>query len=237
MSVLSGLLGGALLTITGLTLLTVPNEAAAAVVDPLGAAAMILLRLLGALAFGVATLRADAETPPRPGDWLPVTALPVGLPFALGVTTYVTVRGADPWTGPPLSVLRARVDRPQSLPLGASERGVRSRSGSRIIPTVRSTTGGVSLVQTTARKAPTAEERGNSTDSGSEVTSATSLRGSRIYFDETGSASVETPAGRESRPDLVKSLFDLERLVHSVVEAFPELFAEGSDAGILLYHL
>ena len=156
-STTSGLVGGVLMTITGLALLSVPNEAEFAVVDPLGAVAMVLLALalpalyaserhwfgrlatagfgllssgwllaavalpvavygpgvaflafllgllvamVGAFAFGVATLRTDATAAPRGAAWFLVAALPVGLPFAVGFTTYVMGQGADPWAGP-----------------------------------------------------------------------------------------------------------------------------------------
>ncbi|WP_143423175.1 hypothetical protein [Halegenticoccus soli] len=59
-----------------------------------------LIAMLGALMFGVAILRTDAATVPRLGAWLYVAALPVGLPLAIGFTTYVMGQGADPWAGP-----------------------------------------------------------------------------------------------------------------------------------------
>lgn len=37
---------------------------------------------------------------PRPGAWLPVAALPVGVPFAIGSTLCVVGELADPWPGP-----------------------------------------------------------------------------------------------------------------------------------------
>lgn len=162
-STISGLVGGVLMTLTGLALLTVLNEAEFAIVEPLGAVAMVLLALglpalykserhwfgrlatagfglvslgwiaatlgllvtsltmppvseigflsfllgllvamLGALAFGVAVLRSEATSVPDVGAWLLVAALPVGLPFAIGFTTYVMGEGADPWAGPML---------------------------------------------------------------------------------------------------------------------------------------
>lgn len=58
--------------------------------------------MIGALAFGVVMLRSEAPTVPRTGAWLLVAALPVGLPFAIGFTTYVMGQGADPWGGPML---------------------------------------------------------------------------------------------------------------------------------------
>jgi tryptophan-rich sensory protein len=162
-SILSALVGGVLMALTGVALLSVLNEAEFVIVEPLGAVAMILLALalpalytnerhwfgrlgkigfglvsvgwvagtvglivtsltmppvsefgflafllgllvamIGALVFGVAMLRTDAKTAPRPGAWLLVAALPVGLPFAIGFTTYVMGEGADPWAGPML---------------------------------------------------------------------------------------------------------------------------------------
>lgn len=162
-STASGLLGGVLMALTGLALLSLLNEAEFVIVEPLGAVAMILLALalpalylserpwfgrlakggfaflsvgwiaatvglivtsltmpplseigflafllgllvamVGALVFGVAMLRIDAETAPRLGAWLLVAALPVGLPFAIGFTTFVMGEGADPWAGPML---------------------------------------------------------------------------------------------------------------------------------------
>ncbi|WP_254547313.1 hypothetical protein [Halomarina pelagica] len=59
-----------------------------------------LVAMLGALVFGVAILRTTAATTPRLGAWLLVAALPVGLPLAIGFTTYVMGEGADPWAGP-----------------------------------------------------------------------------------------------------------------------------------------
>lgn len=44
-STISGLVGGVLMTLTGLALLTVLNEAEFAIVEPLGAVAMVLLAL------------------------------------------------------------------------------------------------------------------------------------------------------------------------------------------------
>jgi hypothetical protein len=159
LSTLSSLIGGGLMTVTGLALLSVLNEAEFEIVDPIGIAAMILLAvalpalyvterhwfsrlakisfgfmaagwvvaalalpvatygpeiaffgfvlgllaaMIGALVFGVAILRTDAETVPRAGAWLLVAALPIGLPFAIGFTTYVMGQGADPWAGPML---------------------------------------------------------------------------------------------------------------------------------------
>ncbi|WP_227354377.1 hypothetical protein [Haladaptatus salinisoli] len=147
------------MTIAGLALLSVLNEAEFGIVDPLGAVATILLALalstlyaserrwfgrlakvgfgllsvgwivatvalpvaiygpgvaflpyllgalvamIGALAFGIAALRTDAATVPRRGAWLLAAALPFGLPFAFGFTTYVMGQGADPWAGPML---------------------------------------------------------------------------------------------------------------------------------------
>jgi hypothetical protein len=156
-SILSGFLGGVLMTITGLALLSVLNEAEYMIIDPLGAVAMILLALpalyvserhwfgrlamigfgllslgwigaaialsvaiygpgvaflayllrvlvsmIGALMFGVAILRTDETTVSRRGAWPLVAALPIGVPFALGFTTYVIGQGADPWAGPML---------------------------------------------------------------------------------------------------------------------------------------
>ncbi len=158
-SILSGLLGGVLMAITGLALLSVLNEAEFVIVEPLGAVAMILLALalpalyvterhwfgrlatvgfgllsvgwivatialpvaiygpgvaflafllgmlvamIGALVFGGAMLRTDAITVSRRGAWLLVAALPIGVPFAIGFTTYVMGQGADPWAGPML---------------------------------------------------------------------------------------------------------------------------------------
>lgn len=159
LSTLSGLIGGGLMVITGIALLSVLNEAEFEVVDPVGIAAMLLLAIalpalymserhwfgrlgkigfgltavgwtvaaiglpiatygpgsafiafllgllvamIGALMFGVAILRTDVETVPRTGAWLLVAALPIGLPFAIGFTTYVMGQGADPWAGPML---------------------------------------------------------------------------------------------------------------------------------------
>jgi hypothetical protein len=159
-SILSGLVGGVVLVFVGLALLSVLNEAEFAIIDPLGALAMILLTLalpalyaserhwfgrfatvgfgllavgrtgatialpvaiygpgvaflvyllgvlvamVGALVFGVAILRTDAATTPRLGAWLLVAALPIGVPFALGFTTYVMGEGVDPWAGPMLA--------------------------------------------------------------------------------------------------------------------------------------
>lgn len=158
-SILSGLLGGVLMAITGLAMISVLNEAEFVIVEPLGAVAMILLALalpalyvsehhwfgrlatvgfgllsvgwivatialpvaiygpgvaffafllgmlvgmIGALIFGVAMLRTDATTVSRRGAWLLVAALPIGVPFAIGFTTYVMGQGADPWAGPML---------------------------------------------------------------------------------------------------------------------------------------
>lgn len=58
----------------------------------------VLVLVLGAVAFGVVMLRADAS--PRLGAWLLIATLPIGLPFALGFTTYVMGQTADPWAGP-----------------------------------------------------------------------------------------------------------------------------------------
>ncbi|MDS0296162.1 hypothetical protein [Halogeometricum luteum] len=163
LSVLSGIVGGALMVLTSLALFSVLNELEFAFVDPLGAVAMVLLALalpalyahergwfgrlatvtfwllslgwvvatvglvvttltmppvsetaflafllgllvamLGALAFGVAILRADTTAIPRTVGWLLVAALPVGVPLALGFTTYVMGEAADPWGGPML---------------------------------------------------------------------------------------------------------------------------------------
>lgn len=163
LSVLSGIVGGALLTLVSLALFTVLNEAEFAVVEPLGALAVVLLALalpalyarergwfgrlatvgfgllsvgwvvasvslvvtaftmpplsetgflgyllgllvamLGALTFGVAILRTDATEIPRTVGWLLVAALPVGVPLAIGFTTYVMGEAADPWAGPML---------------------------------------------------------------------------------------------------------------------------------------
>lgn len=162
-SILGALVGGTLMALTGLALLSVLNEAEFAIVEPLGAIAMILLvialpvlyaserhwfghlakggfgllsvgwiaatvglvatalttppvseigflafllgllvAMIGALVFGIAMLRTQAMTPPRIGAWLLVAALPLGVPFAIGFTTYVMGEGADPWAGPML---------------------------------------------------------------------------------------------------------------------------------------
>ena len=45
----------------------------------------LLVAMLGALVFGVAILRTDVETIPRTGAWLLVAALPIGLPFVIGL--------------------------------------------------------------------------------------------------------------------------------------------------------
>ncbi len=58
-----------------------------------------LIAFIGAFVFGVAMLRTDTETP-RLGAWLLVTALPVGVPFTYGFTTYVMGELANPWAGP-----------------------------------------------------------------------------------------------------------------------------------------
>lgn len=60
----------------------------------------LLVAMFGALMFGVAILRSDAATVPRLSAYLLITALPVGVPFAIGFTTYVMGEGADPWAGP-----------------------------------------------------------------------------------------------------------------------------------------
>jgi hypothetical protein len=160
MSVLSGLVGGVGLILTGIALLSVLNEAEFEIVEPFGASAIVLLSLalpavyiaerswfghlaksgfgsmslgwvvatvgivltsltmpplsetgflafllgllvamLGALVFGVAILRSDAATIPRLGAYCLIAALPVGVPFAIGFTTYVMGEGADPWAG------------------------------------------------------------------------------------------------------------------------------------------
>ncbi len=160
-SILSGLIGGVSMILTGIALLSVLNEAEFEIVEPFGAFAMALLSLalpalyiaerswfgrlaksgyglmslgwvvatvgiiltsltmpplsetgfiafllgllvamLGALLFGVAILRSDAATIPRLSAYFLIAALPVGVPFAIGFTTYVMGEGADPWAGP-----------------------------------------------------------------------------------------------------------------------------------------
>ena len=162
-STLGALVGGTLMALTGLALLSVLNEAEFTVVEPLGAIAMVLLAvalpalyarehhwfgrlakggfglmsvgwvaatvgliataltmppvseigflafllgllvaMVGALVFGIAMLRTEETTIPRIGAWLLVAALPLGVPFAIGFTTYVMGEGADPWAGPML---------------------------------------------------------------------------------------------------------------------------------------
>lgn len=162
-TVLSGVIGGLLLILVGLALLTVLSEAEFErfLIDPLGAMAMFLLTLglpamyvserhwfgrlakvgfgllslgwivasvgltvgaftmppfseagfggfilglliatMGMLVFGAAILRSDTATVPRMGAWLLIAALPIGVPFAIGFTTYVMGEAADPWAGP-----------------------------------------------------------------------------------------------------------------------------------------
>lgn len=62
----------------------------------------LLVAMIGAFVFGVATLRSDETTVPRLGAWLLVAALPVGLPFTIAFTGYVMGEFADPWGGPML---------------------------------------------------------------------------------------------------------------------------------------
>ena len=62
----------------------------------------LLVAMIGAFVFGVATLRSDEATVPRLGAWLLVAALPVGLPFTIVFTGYVMGEFADPWGGPML---------------------------------------------------------------------------------------------------------------------------------------
>jgi len=160
-SILSGLIGGVCLILTGVALLSVLSEAEFEIVEPFGAFAMVLLSvalpslyvterswfgrlatsgyglmslgwvvatvgiiltsltmpplsetgflafllgllvaMLGALLFGVAILRSSVATIPRLSAYLLIMALPVGVPFAIGFTTYVMGEGADPWAGP-----------------------------------------------------------------------------------------------------------------------------------------
>lgn len=56
----------------------------------------LLVAMLGALLFGAAILRSDAATVPRLSAYFLIAALPVGVPFAIGFTTYVMGGGADP---------------------------------------------------------------------------------------------------------------------------------------------
>jgi hypothetical protein len=159
LSTLSALIGGILMTITGIALLSVLTVAEFVVIDPIGITAMVLLAvalpalyvserhwfgrlaktgfglmtvgwivsaialpiaeygpgsaflafllgllvaMIGAFVFGIAILRTNAKTVPRASAWLLVAALPIGLPFAIGFTTYVMGQGADPWAGPML---------------------------------------------------------------------------------------------------------------------------------------
>lgn len=58
----------------------------------------MLVLALGALAFGIAMLRAKAV--PRAVAWLLIAALPVGLPLVMDFRAYVMSESADPWAGP-----------------------------------------------------------------------------------------------------------------------------------------
>lgn len=60
----------------------------------------VLVAVVGAITFGVATLRTEGATAPRLGGWLLILALPVGVPIAAAFTTYVMGELADPWAGP-----------------------------------------------------------------------------------------------------------------------------------------
>ncbi len=62
----------------------------------------LLVAMIGALVLGVSMLRNDELAVPRPGAWLLVAALPVGLPFTIAFTGYVMGGVDSPWAGPML---------------------------------------------------------------------------------------------------------------------------------------